>query len=115
MCRCFLGCIEHIGIPSASAQPDDDSLVAADSLLEANWTSIQEIFKLASRVLTRISIGLWPRQRADVENTDLKKLVKAFDTPEDPILLMKGRSVKRGAEGAIALAYAHGAEVDWRR
>jgi hypothetical protein len=43
----------------------------------------------------------------------LKKLIKAFDTPEDPILLVKGRSVKRGAEGAIALAYAHGEEVDW--
>jgi hypothetical protein len=89
--------------------------VAAVSLLEANWTSIQEIFELASRVLTRISIGLWPKQREDVENADLKKLVKAFDTPEDPILLMKGHSVKRGAEGAIALAYAHGAEVDWEK
>jgi hypothetical protein len=66
-------------------------------------------------MLTRIFIGLWPKQRVDVENADLKKLVKAFDTPEDPILLMKGRSVKRGAEGAIALYYAHGAEVDWER
>jgi hypothetical protein len=44
---------------------------------------------------------------------DLKKLVTAFDTAEDPILLMKSRSVKRGAEGAIALAYSHGEEVDW--
>jgi hypothetical protein len=34
-------------------------------------------------------------------DNDLKKLAKAFDTPDDPILLMKGRSVKRGAEGAI--------------
>jgi hypothetical protein len=30
----------------------------------------------------------------DVPDADLKKLAKAFDTPEDPILLMKGRSVK---------------------
>jgi hypothetical protein len=29
-----------------------------------------------------------------VPDADLKKLAKAFDTPEDPILLMKGRSVK---------------------
>jgi hypothetical protein len=89
--------------------------MAAVSLLEANWFSIQEIFELASRVLTRIFIRLWPKQRADIENADLKKLVKAFDTPEDPILVMKGRSVKRGAEGAIALAYAHGEEVDWEK
>jgi hypothetical protein len=87
--------------------------MAAVSLLEANWISIQEIFALASRVLTRIFIGLWPKQKAGVENADLKKLVKAFDTPEDPILLMKGRFMKRGAEGAIALDYAHGEEVDW--
>jgi hypothetical protein len=50
-----------------------------------------------------------------VPETDLKKLAKTFDTPDDPILLMKGRSVKRGAEGAIALAYSHGEEVDWEK
>jgi hypothetical protein len=46
---------------------------------------------------------------------DLKKLAKAFDTPDDPILLMKGRSVKRDVEGAIALTYAHGEEVNWEK
>jgi hypothetical protein len=45
-------------------------------------------------------------------DNDLKKLAKAFDTPNDPILLMNGRSVKRGAEGATALTYAHGEEVN---
>jgi hypothetical protein len=48
-------------------------------------------------------------------DNDLKKLAKAFDTSDDPILLMKGRSVKRGVEGAIALAYAHGEEVNWEK
>jgi hypothetical protein len=79
--------------------------MAAVNLLEANWISIQEIFELASRVLARIFVGLWPKQKAEVPDTDLKKLAKAFDTPDDPILLMKGRSVKRGAEGAIALTH----------
>jgi hypothetical protein len=83
--------------------------------VEANWNSIQEIFELASHILTWIFIGLLPKQKAGVENADLKKLVKAFDTPEDPILLLKGRSVKRGAEGTIALAYAHGEEIDWEK
>jgi hypothetical protein len=73
--------------------------MAAVNLLELNWISIQEIFELASRMLTRIFVGLWPKQKADVPTTDLKKLAAAFDTPEDPILLMKGHSVKRGAEG----------------
>jgi hypothetical protein len=89
--------------------------MAAVSLLEANWISVQEIFELASHVLTRIFVGLWPKQRAEVPKTDLKTLAKAFDTPDDPILLMKGRSVKRGAEGAIALANAHGEEVNWEK
>jgi hypothetical protein len=45
-------------------------------------------------VLTWIFIGLWPKQKAEVPDGDLKKLSKAFDTPDDPILLMKGRSMK---------------------
>jgi hypothetical protein len=53
--------------------------MAAVNLLEANWISIQEIFELASRVLARIFIGLWPKQRAEVSDTYLKKLAKAFD------------------------------------
>jgi hypothetical protein len=43
------------------------------------------------------------------------KLAKAFDTPDDPILLMKVLSLKRGAEGAIALSYAHGEEINWEK
>jgi hypothetical protein len=46
---------------------------------------------------------------------DLKNLAKAFDTPDDPILTMKGLSLKRGAEGAIAFSYAHGEEVNWEK
>jgi hypothetical protein len=89
--------------------------LTAVNLLEANWISVQEIFKLVSRVLTQIFVGLWPKQRAEMLDNDLKKLAKAFDTSDDPILLMKGQSVKRGAEGAIALTYAHGEEVDWEK
>jgi hypothetical protein len=50
-----------------------------------------------------------------VPAADLKKLATAFNTPEDPILLMKSRSMKRGVEGAIALTYAHGEEVNWEK
>jgi hypothetical protein len=57
-------------------------------------------------------VGLWPKQKADVPKDDVKKLAKAFDTTEDPILQLKGLSLKRGAEGAIALSYAHGGDFD---
>jgi hypothetical protein len=60
-------------------------------------------------------VGLWPKKKADVPTVDLKELAAAFDAVEDPILSMKSRSVKRGTEGAIALAYSHGEEVDWEK
>jgi hypothetical protein len=89
--------------------------MAVVSLLEVNWTSVQEIFELVNRVLTRIFVGLWPKQKAEVPNNDVRKLAQAFDTTEDPVLQMKGLSLKRGAEGAIAFSYAHGAELDWEK
>jgi hypothetical protein len=66
-------------------------------------------------VLTWIFVGLGPKKKADMPADDLKKLAAAFDTAEDPILSMKTRSVKRGTERAIALAYSHGEEVDWEK
>jgi hypothetical protein len=114
-CLCPFASVEHTRVSLAPLQPDDDPLMAAVNLLESNWISIQEIFELASRVLTRIFVGLWPKKKADAPTADLKKLATAFDTPEDPIILIKSRSVKQGAEGAIALTYAHGEEVDWEK
>jgi hypothetical protein len=87
--------------------------MTAINSLEANWISIQEIFELVSRVLTWMFVGLWPKKKVEVPKDDLMKLAKAFDTTDDPILQLKGISLKRGAEGAITLSYAHGADVDW--
>jgi hypothetical protein len=89
--------------------------MTAVNLLEASWISIHEIFELVSRVLTRMFIGLWPKQKVDVPKDDVKKVAKAFDTTDDPILQLKGISLKRGAEGAIALSYAHGGDFDWEK
>jgi hypothetical protein len=60
--------------------------MTAVNLLEANGISIQEIFELVSRVLTRMFVGLWPKKNAEAPKDDLKILAKAFDTTEDPIL-----------------------------
>jgi hypothetical protein len=92
-CLCPVCSLEHTGVSLAPLQPDDDPLLAAVNLLKSNWISIQEVFELASRVLTRIFVGLWPKQKADVPAADLNKLATTFVTPEDPILLMKSRSV----------------------
>jgi hypothetical protein len=73
-------------------QLDEDSLLSVVGLLEANWISVQEIFELVNRVLTWVFVGLWPKKKSNV--LDLKDLAKAFDTEEDPILTMKGLSLK---------------------
>ena len=110
---CFLGFAGYTGVSASILQPDNDPLMAAVSLLEVNWISVQDIFELVNRVLTRIFVGLWPKKKANIP--DLKNLAKALDTDEDPILTMKGLSLKRGAEGAIAFSYAHGEEVNWEK
>jgi hypothetical protein len=68
-----------------------------------------------SRVLSRLFVGLWPKKKAEVPKDNLGKLAKAFDITEDPTLQLKGLSLKRGAEGAIALSFAHGADFDWEK
>jgi hypothetical protein len=60
-------------------------------------------------------VGLFPRKRDELPAGNLRKLVKAFDTIEDPVLAMKLTSVKRGVEGMIALTQSHGEEVNWEK
>jgi hypothetical protein len=114
----FVFCVsaEKIGVSLEPLQPDtEDPLMAAVDLLESNWKLVQEVLQLTRHVLTRMFVGLWPKKRAEMPVDDLKKLVEAFDTIEDHVLTMKIRSVKRGVEGAIALAQSHGEEVDWEK
>jgi hypothetical protein len=89
--------------------------MAVVNLLKLNWMSVQEVLELTHRVLTRIFVGLWPKKKASMPADNLKDLAVTFDTAEDPILSMKSCSVKRGAKGAIVLAYSHGKEVVWEK
>jgi hypothetical protein len=108
-------CAGFTGVSLSSLQPDDDPLMTAVNLLEANWISIQETFELVSRILSRLFVGLWPKKRAAVLKDNLMNLAKSFDTTKDPTLQLKGLSLKRGAEGAIALSFAHGTDFDWEK
>jgi hypothetical protein len=58
---------------------------------------------------------LWPKKRASVLKDNLSNLAKSFDTTKDPTPQLKGLSIKRGAEGAIALSFAHGTDFDWEK
>jgi hypothetical protein len=106
-------CAEFTRISLSSLQTDDDPLMTAVNLLEANWISIQETFELVSHVLSWLFVGLWPKKRSAVPKDNLSNLAKSFDTTEDPTLQLKGLSIKHGAEGAIALSLAHGTNFDW--
>jgi hypothetical protein len=109
------GAAEKIGVSWKLRQPDtEDPLLVAVDLLESNWKLVQEVLQLTHRVLMHIFVGLWPKKE-EMPIDNLKKLAEAFDTLEDPVLAMKGRSVKQGVKGAIALAQSHGEEVDWEK
>jgi hypothetical protein len=111
----FSFCTKFTGVSPSALQTDDDPLMNAVNLLEENWISIQKTFELVSRVLSRLFASLWPKKRVIVLKDNLTELAKSFDTNEDPNLQLKGLSIKRGAEGAIALSLAHGTDFDWER
>jgi hypothetical protein len=45
----------------------------------------------------------------------MRKLVEAFNTLEDPTILSKRSSTRRGAKAKIALAMSHREIVDWAK
>jgi hypothetical protein len=71
---CLLGSIEYTRVSASTLQPDSDPLMAAVGLLKANLKSVRDIFELVNRVLTRIFVGLWPKQKAEMPHNDVKKL-----------------------------------------
>jgi hypothetical protein len=113
-CLFIYGAAEKVRESWKLWQPNtEDPLLAVVDLLESNWKLVQNVFQLTCRVLTCIFVGLWPKKKEDMPGDNLRKLLEAFDTLEDPVLVMKCTSVKWGVEGAIALAQSHGKEVDW--
>jgi hypothetical protein len=51
----------------------------------------------------------------DMPVGNLRKLVEAFNTKEDPVIKLKLSFVSRGVEGTIALTQSHGENVDWSK
>jgi hypothetical protein len=86
--------------------------LAAVDVLESNWKLVQNILLRVRHVLIRLFLGLFPKKKSEIPADNLRRLVEAFDTIEDPVRAMKLILIKRGVEGAIALAQAHGEVVD---
>jgi hypothetical protein len=86
---------EKIGVSWKLWQPDnEDPLLTVVDLLESNWKLVQEVLQLTRRVLMWMFVRLWPKKKEEMPVDNLKKLAEAFDTLEDAVLAMKGRSVK---------------------
>jgi hypothetical protein len=116
ICSFLCGAAEKIGESWKLPQPNaEDPLMASVDLLESNWRLVLDVLQLTRHVLIRIFVGFWPKKRGEMPGDNLKKLLEAFDTVEDPVLALKRTSVKHGVEGAIALAQSHGEEVDWAK
>jgi hypothetical protein len=81
--------------------------------LESNWRVVRDGLQRTRHVLPHLFVGLFLEKKAEMPVDNLKKLVEAFNTFEDPVLQMKLSSVKRGVEGTIALTQSQGKNVDW--
>jgi hypothetical protein len=83
-------------------------LLDAVSVLESNCRNARDVLQHTWYVLTRLFFEFFSKKKNAVPTTNLKRLVDAFDTTEDPTLQLKRLSVKSGAKGMVALSLSHG-------
>jgi hypothetical protein len=60
-------------------------------------------------------VELFSKKKKEMPSENLRQLVEAFDTLEDPTIALKRSSIRRGAEAMVALAMSHGENVDWEK
>jgi hypothetical protein len=77
-------------------------------VLESNWRNVRNVLQRTRHVLPRLFVGLFPEKKNEMPVINLRNLVQAFDTLEDPVLQLKLSSVRRCVEGTIALTQSHG-------
>jgi hypothetical protein len=58
----------------------------AVGLLESNCKNVKNVLQKARHVLPRLFVGLFPKKRKEMPMGNLRQLVDAFDTLEDPTL-----------------------------
>jgi hypothetical protein len=63
-------------------------------VLESNWKLARNILQQTHHVLIRMFVGFWSKKKDEMLADNLRKLVAAFETIEDPVRAMKRMSVK---------------------
>jgi hypothetical protein len=91
---------EQIGeIYKLHAKQAEDPLLDVVGVLEFNCRNARDVLQRTRHVLMRLFFDFFLKKKSDVPTTNLKRLVDAFDTIEDPTLQLKRLSVKRGVKG----------------
>jgi hypothetical protein len=89
-----------------------DPLLDAVGVLEATYDLARDIISHTRRLCSRLFGMFFPKKKKEMSE-HLGKLVDKLDTPEDPTLSLKRFSTEIGAKVTMALAMAHGEEVNW--
>jgi hypothetical protein len=63
-----------------------DPLLDIVSVLESNWKNVRNVLQQTRHVLPHLFIGLFPKKKNKMPVGNLRNLVEAFDTLEDPVL-----------------------------
>jgi hypothetical protein len=63
-----------------------DPLLDTIGVLESNWRNVRNVFQQTRHVLPRLFVGLFPKKKNDMLVGNLRNLVEAFNTLEDPVL-----------------------------
>jgi hypothetical protein len=63
-----------------------DPLLDTVGILESNWRNLRNILQQTRHVVPRLFAGLFPKKKNDIPIGNLRNLVEAFDTLEDPVL-----------------------------
>jgi hypothetical protein len=92
----------------------EHSLLYAIDMLESNYKNATSVLQHTRHVSMRLFREFFLEKKKDMPE-NLRRLVETFDTHEDPTLLLKGSSMKRGTKATVALAMSHGEDVDWAK
>jgi hypothetical protein len=99
---CFRDAAEQLGeVWKLWLESDKDPLLDSVDILESNWRLARDVLQRTRHVLTHMFVGLFPRKKDELPVGNLMKLVEAFDTIEDPVLVMKLSSVNEVSKGRL--------------
>jgi hypothetical protein len=83
-------------------------------VLEATYDLVRDILSRTRKICGCLFSIFFLKKKKEMPE-HLGKLVKKLDSPEDPTLSLKWFSMEIGAKVTMALAMAHGEEVNWNK